>query len=123
MAKTTLFRHWPTKAETAFDFVMHDRGFTPMRCAATTQSAGRAVAHRVVDFMSGGFAGHVVAALLLDMAADPVLAQRFRKGFVRVGQRTDMWAAQYHRRGGPDVLGIDEIPGARLVIHGESASR
>lgn len=105
VAKTTLYRHWSTKAEMVFDFVLHDRDFEPMRCPPTIEGASQALAHRVTDFMTGGDTGHVVAALLMDLSGDPVLAERFRQGFVRVGRREV--DALLTRSGLAPVVGFD----------------
>lgn len=85
VAKTTLYRHWPTRAEMIFDLVVHDRELPALDTDLSFAGVCRALARRIVDFMAGPPGGQVMSALLVDMAADPQLGERLRKGPVREG--------------------------------------
>lgn len=86
VAKTTLYRHWRTKAELVFDLVIHDRELPSLHCDATLAGACQALAHRVASFLGNGAVARTIPAVLLDMANDPVLADRLRSGFVARGR-------------------------------------
>lgn len=86
VAKTTLYRHWPTKAELVFDLVVHGQTLRGLDCDPTVESASQALAERVARFLGAGPAARAVPAVLLDMAGDPVLAERLRHGFVAEGR-------------------------------------
>ncbi|MDO5083762.1 MAG: TetR/AcrR family transcriptional regulator, partial [Arachnia propionica] len=86
VAKTTLYRHWPTKAELVFDLVVHGHDVHPLDCDPTVEGASQALAARVARFLGAGPAARAVPAVLLDMTNDPVLAERLRTGVVAQGQ-------------------------------------
>ena len=86
VAKTTLYRHWPTKAEVVFDLVVHGRELQPLNCDLTVEGASQALAARVARFLGVGPTARAVPAVLLDLANDPVLAERLRNGLVAQGR-------------------------------------
>jgi len=86
VAKTTLYRHWPTKAELLFDLVVHGQELQPLDCDPTVEGASQALAARVARFLGAGPAARAVPAVLLDLTNDPVLAQRLRNGVVAQGR-------------------------------------
>lgn len=85
VAKTTLYRHWPTRAEMVFDLVVHDRELPALDNDLSCAGVCQALARRIVDFMAGAPGESVMSALLVDMAADPQLGERLRKGPVMAG--------------------------------------
>ena len=85
VAKTTLYRRWPTRAEMVFDLVVHDRELPPLDTDLSLEGVCDALARRVVDFMAGAPGGQVMSALMVDMTADPRLGERLRSGFVSGG--------------------------------------
>ena len=87
VAKTTLYRHWPTKAEMVFDLVLHDRELPPLSAYASADEAAEILATRIVAFLADDGALSVMAALLADLADNPPLAARFRDSFVMGGER------------------------------------
>lgn len=86
VARTTLYRHWPTKAELVFAMVVHGQSLPSLDCAPTVEGACKALATRVVSFLGAEAAAQAVPSMLLDMAADPVLAERLRAGLVADGR-------------------------------------
>ncbi|RLP11559.1 TetR/AcrR family transcriptional regulator [Propionibacterium australiense] len=86
VAKTTLYRHWPTKAELVFATVMHDRELPALECEPTIPDASRVLARRVSVFLGKDEAARVMPAVLLDMANDPVLSRRLQQGVVAQGR-------------------------------------
>lgn len=86
VAKTTLYRHWPSKAELVFAMVMHGRRLPSLDCPPTKDAACRVLAERVAAFLGEGAAGRVVPWILLDMSKDPVLRERLRSGALIEGR-------------------------------------
>lgn len=86
VAKTTLYRHWPTKAELVFAMVVHGQELPSLECAPTLDAARRALAARVAHFLGAGSAARAIPSMLLEMANDPVLAERLRTGLVASGR-------------------------------------
>lgn len=86
VAKTTLYRHWPTKAELVFDLAVHGQELQSLDCDPTVEGASQALAARIAHFLGTGPAARAVPAVLLDMANDPVLAERLRSGLVAHGR-------------------------------------
>lgn len=86
VAKTTLYRHWPTKAELVFDLVIHGRELPTLDCDPTVAGASRALAARMACFLGAGAAARTVPAVLLDLANDPALAEHLRNGLVAQGR-------------------------------------
>ncbi len=86
VAKTTLYRHWPSKAELVFDLVLRERELPSL--AATGSAAGdvAALADRLAEFVGGAAVQPVLAGVLADLVADPVLRQRFQADFVVAAQ-------------------------------------
>lgn len=119
VAKTTLYRHWRTKAELVFDLVIHDRELPSLHCNETLAGACQALAHRVASFLGNGAAARTVPAVLLDMANDPVLADRLRSGFVARGR--DEVVQLLDRCGLEPVRGLD-VGDIQLVLLGAAQS-
>lgn len=82
VAKTTLYRHWPSKAELVFDLVLHDRDLPPLEDRGSAEGEIHALADRVVEFVGGGPARAVFPGVIADMAADPALQDRFHEVFI-----------------------------------------
>ena len=86
VAKTTLYRRWPSKAELVFATVMHGRQLASLDCAPTKADACRVLADRVATFLGEGAAARVMPWILLDMTKDPVLGDRLRHGALADGR-------------------------------------
>lgn len=86
VAKTTLYRRWPSKAELVFVMVMHGRQLASLDCPPTKADACRVLADRVVTFLGDGAAAQVMPWILLDMTTDPVLGERLRNGALTDGR-------------------------------------
>lgn len=86
VAKTTLYRRWPSKAELVFAMVMHGRQVRSLDCPPTKADACRVLADRVATFLGEGAAGLVMPWILLDMTKDPVLCDRLRSGALTEGR-------------------------------------
>lgn len=85
VAKTTLYRHWPTKAELIFAMVMHGRPQQPLDCTPSLEGASRALARRVAQFLGEPVSARAMPHVLLEMANDPPLAKRLRADLVARG--------------------------------------
>lgn len=86
VAKTTLYRHWPSKAELVFDLVLHDRELPSLAATGSVDGDVAALAERLVAFVGDPPARQVFPGVVADVAADPGLLARFRGSFVLGGQ-------------------------------------
>lgn len=86
VAKTTLYRHWPSKAELVFDLVLHDRELPSLADRGSLEADIDALAERLVEFVDGGPAGRVFVGVLADVARDPETRARFVDTFVVAAQ-------------------------------------
>ncbi|MEZ5094433.1 TetR/AcrR family transcriptional regulator [Nocardioides sp.] len=82
VAKSTLYRHWPSKAELVFDLVLHDRDLPSLAPTGSGDGDVAALADRMLAFVGGGVAARVFPGVLADVADDPALRQRFMESFV-----------------------------------------
>lgn len=87
VAKTTLYRHWPSKAELVFDLVLHDRALPSLPAYRSLDEAAESLATRVVAFLADDGARPVMAALLADLADNTTLSARFRDSFISGAER------------------------------------
>lgn len=86
VAKTTLYRHWPSKAEMVFDLVLHDRELPTLADTGGSSSDVAALARRIVAFLNDGPARQVFPGVLAEVTADDAVEARFRQLFVEPGQ-------------------------------------
>lgn len=82
VAKTTLYRHWPSKAEMVFDLVLHDRELPALDDTGSAEGDIAALADRIVTFVAGGVAGQVFAGVIADVVRHLEVAARFTELFI-----------------------------------------
>jgi AcrR family transcriptional regulator len=82
VAKTTLYRHWPSKAELVFDLVLHDRDLPSLADTGSVDADVAALADRLVAFVGDPEARRVFPGVIADVVADPGLRARFHESFV-----------------------------------------
>lgn len=86
VAKTTLYRHWQSKAELVFDLVLHDRELPSLADTGSADGDVVALANRLVAFVGDPPTGRVFPGVIADIATDPPLRERFQQAFVRGAQ-------------------------------------
>lgn len=95
IARTTLYRHWPTKAELVFDLVLREQDLPSLEATGSDDGDVEALARRVVAFVAGPLARQVFPGILADVTRDPDLLARFTRDFVVAAQ--PMIAASFGR--------------------------
>lgn len=87
VAKTTLYRRYPSKAELVFASAIHDVNAAPGADQGSLLDDLIAVIEVVVHSLSTPAAGHAASGLLAAIATDEDLRQRFRDTFVAAEKR------------------------------------
>lgn len=82
VAKTSLYRHWPTKAELVFDLVLREQQLPSLAATGSPASDRAALADRFAVFVGSPVARRTFPGLVADISADPLLRQRFLDDFV-----------------------------------------
>jgi AcrR family transcriptional regulator len=87
VAKTSIYRRWPSKAEMVFDLMLHSSAELPaMDDRGSLTGDLEALAARLVALVAGPLGRRVFPGLICDAAADDALLQRFRATFVADGR-------------------------------------
>lgn len=99
IARATIYRRWPSKAEMVFAIVVHD---TRIEFAAAGTSLAEdlsALVGHIVALLSDRSARAALPGLLADLTEDPALATRFHAAFIQPQRRlvSDLLAAARHR--------------------------
>ncbi len=82
VAKTTLYRRYPSKAELVFASAIHDVNPIPTGDRGSLTDDLAAVIELVVQSLSTTAAGHAASGILAAIATDESMRQRFRDTFV-----------------------------------------
>lgn len=86
VAKTTIYRRWPAKAEMVFDLAIHQVEREPIADTGSLAGDLRSLTARVVELISTQPGRSVFPGLVFDMARDPELTRRIREGFFLASQ-------------------------------------
>lgn len=86
VARTTLYRHWPTRAELVFDLVLRERELPSLAETGSAVGDVEALAQRAVAFVGGPLARQVFPGIIADITGDAELLARFTKEFVAAAQ-------------------------------------
>lgn len=87
VAKTTIYRRWPSKAEMVFDLVLHSSAELPaMDDRGNLAGDMEALSARIVALVAGPLGRRIFPGLICDIASDDTLMQRFRSTFVADGR-------------------------------------
>lgn len=87
VAKTSIYRRWPSKAEMVFDLMLHSSAELPaMDDRGSLTGDIEALSARVVALVAGPLGRSIFPGLIADIAADVALMQRFRATFVTDGR-------------------------------------
>lgn len=112
LAKTTLYRHWPTKAELVFDLVLREQELPTLAPTGSQARDRAALAERFVELLGSPVARRVFPGLLSDITADAQLRQRFIEAFIVPGRDILAPALDRLRAGRPDAGRFGEgLPG------------
>jgi AcrR family transcriptional regulator len=87
VAKTSIYRRWPSKAEMVFDLMLHSSDeLPPMDDRGSLTGDLEALSARVVALVAGPLGRRIFPGLLCDIASDHDLMQRFRATVVADGR-------------------------------------
>lgn len=81
VGKAAIYRRHPTKQDMVFAAVMHDAQFAPPPDSGSLRGDLAALAHAIVESLTGPATGTVLG-LLADVLADAELAKRFTERYV-----------------------------------------
>ena len=87
VAKTSIYRRWPSKAEMVFDLMLHSSAELPaMDDRGSLTGDLEALSARIVALVAGPPGRRIFPCLICDAASDHALMQRFRATFVADGR-------------------------------------
>ena len=87
VAKTSIYRRWPSKAEMVFDLMLHSTAELPaMGDRGSLTGDIEALSARIVALVAGSPGRRIFPGLIGDAASDHALMQRFRATFVADGR-------------------------------------
>jgi AcrR family transcriptional regulator len=87
VAKTSIYRRWPSKAEMVFDLMLHSTDeLPPLEDRGSLSGDLDALAARIVALVAGPLGRRIFAGLIGDAAGDPALMERLRTTIVLDGR-------------------------------------
>jgi AcrR family transcriptional regulator len=87
VAKTSIYRRWPSKAEMVFDLILHSSAELPaLDDQGSLTGDIEALSARIVALVAGPLGRRIFPCLICDAASDRGLMQRFRATFVADGR-------------------------------------
>jgi AcrR family transcriptional regulator len=88
VAKTSIYRRWPSKAEMVFDLMLHSSDeLPPLEDRGSLADDIDALAGRMVALVAGPLGRCIFPGLIGDVAGDPALMERFRTTMVLDGRK------------------------------------
>lgn len=88
VAKTSIYRRWPSKAEMVFDLMLHSSDeLPPLDDRGSLAGDIDALAGRIVALVAGPLGRGIFPGLIGDAAGDPALMERFRNTIVLDGRK------------------------------------
>jgi AcrR family transcriptional regulator len=88
VAKTSIYRRWPSKAEMAFDLMLHSSDeLPPLEDRGSLANDLDALAGRIVALVAGPLGRRIFPGLLGDAAGDPALMERLQTTIVLDGRK------------------------------------
>jgi AcrR family transcriptional regulator len=86
VAKTSIYRRWPSKAEMVFELMLHSSDeLPPLEDRGSLANDLDALAGRIVALVAGPLGRRIFPGLIGDAAGDPALMERFRTTIVLDG--------------------------------------
>lgn len=88
VAKTSIYRRWPSKAEMVFDLMLHSSDeLPPLEDRGSLAGDIDALADRVVALVAGPLGRRIFPGLMGDASGDPALMERLRATVVLDGRK------------------------------------
>jgi AcrR family transcriptional regulator len=118
VAKTSIYRRWPSKAEMVFDLMLHSSDeLPPVDDRGNLAGDIDALAGRIVALVAGPLGRRIFPGLIGDLAGDPALMERFRTTIVLDGRRQIAQVLQRSVRRG-ELTNIEAVADLQAVLVG-----
>jgi AcrR family transcriptional regulator len=118
VAKTSIYRRWPSKAEMVFDLMLHSsEELPPLDDRGSLAGDIDALADRVVALVAGPLGRSIFPGLIGDAAGDPALMERLRETIVLDGRKEIARVLERSVRRG-ELTDTDAAPDLQAVLIG-----
>jgi AcrR family transcriptional regulator len=119
VAKTSIYRRWPSKAEMVFDLLLHSSDELPLlQDWGSLAGDLDALAGRIVALVAGPLGRRIFPGLIGDAASDPALMERFRTTIVLDERKQIAHVLQRSVRRG-ELTDIEVAAGLQAVLIGQ----
>src|SRR5215207_11569764 len=118
VAKTSIYRRWPSKAEMIFDLMLHASDeLPPLEDRGNLAGDIDALAGRIVALVAGPLGRRIFPGLIGDAAGDPALMERLRNTVVQEGRQEIAEVLQRSARRG-ELTDTNMVPDLQAVLIG-----
>jgi AcrR family transcriptional regulator len=118
VAKTSIYRRWPSKAEMIFDLMLHSSDeLPPLEDRGSLAGDIDALAGRIVALVAGPLGRRIFPGLIGDAAGDPALMERLRNTVVLDGRKEIADVLERSVRRG-ELTDTEAVPDLQAVLIG-----
>jgi AcrR family transcriptional regulator len=118
VAKTSIYRRWPSKAEMVFDLMLHSSDeLPPLADRGSLPGDIDALAGRIVALVAGPLGRRIFPGLIGDAAGDPALMERLRNTIVLDGRKQIAEVLERSVRRG-ELADTEVVPDLQAVLIG-----
>jgi AcrR family transcriptional regulator len=118
VAKTTIYRRWPSKAEMVFDLMLHSSDELPsVEDQGSLADDIDVLAGRFVVLVAGPLGRRIFPGLIGDAAGDPALLERLRNTVVLDGRKQIAQVLERSVRRG-ELADTEAVPDLQAVLIG-----
>jgi AcrR family transcriptional regulator len=118
VAKTSIYRRWPSKAEMVFDLMLHSSDeLPPLEDQGSLADDIDVLAGRIVALVAGPLGRRIFPGLIGDAAGDPALLDRLRNTIVLDGRKQIAQVLQHSVRRG-ELADTKAVPDLQAVLIG-----
>ena len=118
VAKTSIYRRWPSKAEMVFDLMLHSSNeLPPVEDQGSLAGDIDVLAGRFVVLVAGPLGRRIFPGLIGDAAGDPALLERLRNTIVLDGRKQIAQVLERSVRRG-ELADAEAVPDLQAVLIG-----
>lgn len=118
VAKTSIYRRWPSKAEMVFDLMLHSSDeLPPLEDQGSLADDIDVLAGRIVALVAGPLGRRIFPGLIGDAAGDPALLERLRNTIVLDGRKQIAQVLEHSVRRG-ELADTKAVPDLQAVLIG-----
>jgi AcrR family transcriptional regulator len=118
VAKTSIYRRWPSKAEMVFDLMLHSSDeLPPLEDRGSLAGDLDVLAARIVALVAGPLGRRIFPGLIGDAAGDPALMERLRNTIVLDGRQQIAQVLERSVRRG-ELASTEAVPDLQAVLIG-----